>query len=86
MMGCFVMVRVRLFAVAREIVGADSVDVPVGENATAGEVFQALVKRVPELERVVAHSILAVDGEPAADKTRISSTAEVALIPPVSGG
>ena len=80
------MVRIRLFAVARDIVGADSVDVPVAENATAREVFQALVKSAPELETVVAHSILAIDGEPAAERTRISSSSEVALIPPVSGG
>jgi molybdopterin synthase catalytic subunit/molybdopterin synthase sulfur carrier subunit len=80
------MVSVRLFAVAREIVGADSVDVHVAPGATAREVFQALVKSAPELERVVALSILAIDGEPASDNTRIPSSAEVALIPPVSGG
>lgn len=80
------MVRVRLFAVARDIAGTDSVDVPVAEHATARDVFQELVKAVPGLERVVAHSILAVDGEPAAEGTRISAQAEVALIPPVSGG
>jgi molybdopterin synthase catalytic subunit len=65
------MVRIRLFAVAREIAGADFLDVDVAEPATARNVLQSLVVQVPALERVVAHSILAVDGEFASGDTPI---------------
>jgi molybdopterin synthase catalytic subunit len=80
------MVRVRLFAVARELVGAEFVDVDVPAIPTARDVRQALVHHAPGLARVVAHSILAANGEPAADDSPIPPGAEVALIPPVSGG
>jgi molybdopterin converting factor small subunit len=80
------MVRVRLFAVAREIAGADIVEVEITEGATAGDVARMLAKKLPALEQVIGHSIMALDGEPAGADTRVPENAEVALIPPVSGG
>jgi len=79
-------VQVRLFAVAREIAEREAVDVVVDDHATAGDISRALMDQVPALERVVRHSILAVDGNLAPDEMIVPPTAEVALIPPVSGG
>jgi molybdopterin converting factor small subunit len=79
-------VQVRLFAVARDLAGMDAVDVVVDEPATARDVSRALMDQVPALERVVRHSILAVDGNLAPDEMIVPPRAEVALIPPVSGG
>jgi molybdopterin converting factor small subunit len=79
-------VQVRLFAVARDIAGVDAVDVEVAEPASARDVARALVEQVPALAQVVSHSILAVDGDLAPDEMVVQPSAEVALIPPVSGG
>jgi molybdopterin converting factor subunit 1 len=79
-------VRVRLFAVAREIAGADAIELQVPAGASVRDVLHELVQQAPALSRVVAHSILAVDGEPANEDAAIGADAEVALIPPVSGG
>lgn len=79
-------VRIRLFAVAREIAGADTVEVDVAEGACVCDVVAAMAQQTPELQRVLEHSFLAVDGEFAPPELVIPPGAEVALIPPVSGG
>jgi molybdopterin converting factor subunit 1 len=79
-------VSVKLFAVARERAGADAVAVELPNGATVRELRHALVERHPALSDVIAHARLAVNNEYASDATPLSASAEVALIPPVSGG
>jgi molybdopterin converting factor small subunit len=42
--------------------------------------------RLPALAALLERSALAIDGEFAADDQSIAANAEVALLPPVSGG
>jgi len=79
-------VRLKLFAVAREIVGCDVVDVTLPERATLGQLRQALAAQVPRLAGVASHALFAIGAEYADDGATISEGAEVACIPPVSGG
>jgi molybdopterin converting factor subunit 1 len=80
------MVRVRLFARARDLAGADVVSVEVPEGAAVAELRRRLGEACPTLEPLLARSAVAVDEEFAGDGAVIPAGAEVALLPPVSGG
>jgi molybdopterin converting factor small subunit len=79
-------VRVKLFAVAKELSGRDelAVDVPVG--ATIADLRGAIVRAHPALSNIVAHALWAIDAEYAGDDATLHEKSDVALIPPVSGG
>jgi molybdopterin converting factor subunit 1 len=80
------LVRVRLFAVARERAGRPVVEVELADEATVGDLTRALAERVPDLAAIMPSARFAVDSEYADDSTPIAPGAELALIPPVSGG
>lgn len=85
-------VRVKLFAVARQRVGQEEVQIEVaaGRGASAqptvADLRGALKSRFPELAEVLPHVKVAVNSDYASERTAIPADAEVALIPPVSGG
>jgi molybdopterin converting factor subunit 1 len=78
--------HVKLFAVARQRVGRNCVEVEAPAGATVRQLRGAMVEQYPALADVMAHVRLAVDSEYAADSMTIPASAEVAVIPPVSGG
>ena len=78
--------KLLLFARARDLIGADSIDVANPEPAKIGDLRQRLVREFPHLAGLVEKSAFAVNDEFADDTTPIPSGAEVALLPPVSGG
>jgi molybdopterin converting factor subunit 1 len=75
---------VLLFARAKDLIGADRIE--IDEVATVGELRQRLVQRYPKVAGLLEKSAFAVNDEFAGDATRIPAGAEVALLPPVSGG
>jgi molybdopterin converting factor subunit 1 len=79
-------VRVKLFAVARELAGRDEVEVAVADGATVADVRRALAVAAPALGEVLSHALLAVDAQYVSDATIVKELSELALIPPVSGG
>ncbi len=79
-------VVVRLFARARDLAGTDSVRLDLPAGATAADVRRALAKAYPALAGLLEHSALAVNDEFADDRAPLPPGAEVALLPPVSGG
>ena len=79
-------VRVKLFAVARQRVGRDAVDVELSSSATIRQLRGALVEQYPALVDVIPHVRFAVNSEYAGDTAAIPAAAEIAIIPPVSGG
>jgi molybdopterin converting factor subunit 1 len=79
-------VRVLLFARARELAGRDAVLVEVPAGATVAQLRERLAAEVPALANFVHRCGLAVGGEYAVDGDTVPEGAEVALIPPVSGG
>ena len=78
--------RVHLFARARDIVGTSSVLLDLPEGATVGQLRQRLAAAQPALAPLLERSALAVNDEFAEDKATLPVGAEVALLPPVSGG
>lgn len=79
-------VRVKLFAVARQRIGRDQLEVQLPADATVGQLRHSLVELHPPLADVLAHARVAINSEYAAENAVIPAAAEVAIIPPVSGG
>ena len=76
--------KVLLFARAKDLIGADCVE--VADAATVGELRSRLIERYPNLAGLLEKSAVAVNDEFAEDGATIPAGAEVALLPPVSGG
>jgi len=81
-----VKVTVRLFAVARQWAGQGLVELDLPEGATVGQLRAALADRFPQLSSAAGRLMFAVGTEYAHDGQRLGAGAEVACIPPVSGG
>ena len=79
-------VRVLLFAGARELAGSGAVELNLPEPATVAELRSALAVQCPALGAILGRSAVAVDGRYAGPSDAVGPGAEVALIPPVSGG
>jgi molybdopterin converting factor subunit 1 len=85
--GPTVRVTVRLFALARQQTGRDAVALDVPEPATVAALKRALAAAFPELARLVPQLMIAINADYISDEERlIPPGAEVAAIPPVSGG
>ena len=78
--------EVRLFAVARQLVGADSLAVEVPRQATIGQLRAAMAREIPALAPLLSQMLFAIGNEYVADDTVIVAGADIACIPPVSGG
>ena len=79
-------VQLKLFAVAKQLAGRDTVEIDLPERPSVGQLRAALARQYPELTVVLAQTTFAVDQEYATDQTTLTSDSEVACIPPVSGG
>jgi molybdopterin converting factor small subunit len=80
-------VRVLLFARARDLAGgrnAVEVDLPAGSSVA--DLRVRIAHQVPALASFAQRCAVAVGGEYALDADAVPEGAEVALIPPVSGG
>lgn len=79
-------VRVLLFAVLREAVGAGELSVALPEGATGADLLDRLAEDHAEIARYRPVVRLAVNRTYASLETALSDGDEVALITPVSGG
>ena len=79
-------VRVKLFAVAKERAGCDELAIELPANATIADLRNAAATACPALLKILPHAMWAVDTAYANDKTIVTDRSEVAMIPPVSGG
>lgn len=80
------MTVVYLFAAARDIAGADRVELALRAGATVADVRVALAAAFPSLASLLARSAIAVNCDIADDSRKIALGDEIAVIPPVSGG
>jgi molybdopterin converting factor small subunit len=76
-------VRIRLFARARELAGAEVV---VAAGPTVGDVRRALADAYPVLAGLLPRSAFAVNAEYAGDDVAVRPGDDLAVLPPVSGG
>lgn len=81
-----VRVRIRLFAIQRELAGAREVPLELPDGATVDDAWRALVGMHPALAPGRASVRFARNGAYAEASTPLADGDEVAMIPPVSGG
>jgi molybdopterin converting factor small subunit len=79
-------VRIKLFAVAKELAGNDELLLKLPEGATIADVERAVIVAEPALAKIVPHSLWAIGTEYVAADAPVTQHADIALIPPVSGG
>jgi molybdopterin converting factor small subunit len=79
-------VRVKLFAMAKQLAECGEVSLEVSERPTVAEVQGELLAKLPALAGVASHARWAVDNNFAGLSRKITPESEIALIPPVSGG
>jgi sulfur-carrier protein len=79
-------IRVRLFARARDLAGADLVCLELPEGAAVADLRTRIAEACPALTPLLASSAIAVNEDFATEETLIPPAADVAFLPPVSGG
>jgi MoaE-MoaD fusion protein len=81
-----VRVRVRFFAIQRELAGTRELALDLADGATIDDAWAAIVARFPALEPGRPYVRFARNAAYAPASTALSDGDELALIPPVSGG
>jgi molybdopterin synthase catalytic subunit len=79
-------VRVRYFAIVRELLGRSVEDRVVADGTTVGGLFADLAAQHPRLDRLRPVTMLMVNQAYVSSDYLLHEGDEVALIPPVSGG
>lgn len=79
-------VQVLFFGGARDIVGANSIELTLESPASLKDASSAVLVKFPDLKRFGRSLLFAVNQEYAFAETEIKNNDEVAVFPPVSGG
>jgi molybdopterin converting factor small subunit len=79
-------VTIKLFAAMREAVGQSEVVLDVPPGAIVAQVKSAFCEAFPQTRGLVERSMFAIDTCYAVDNETIPANAEIACLPPVSGG
>lgn len=77
---------VRLYARARDLAGADTVQIELEEGATIAMLRSALMEQYPQLQPVGSSLLFAVGTDYAAETHSLNAESQVTCFPPVSGG
>jgi sulfur-carrier protein len=76
--------KIKTFGISRDILGGREVELDMN-GTSVGDLRRALSTQYPPLDRLNS-LFIAVNQEYAPDEKMLSTTDEIALIPPVSGG
>src|SRR6185436_16947701 len=79
-------VSLRFFASLREAVGQKEMCLDIADGSTIDDLKARLSIDFPKLEAMLPRVVCAIDDEYVASDERLRDGAQVALIPPVSGG
>lgn len=79
-------VVVRLFALARQRANQSEIVVEVADGANVADLKVAIAREAPSLADLLPLAMIAVDSEYATDDRVVPPDAQIAMIPPVSGG
>lgn len=79
-------VSVRLFAVAKQLAGRERIDLELRDGATLAELRRRLAEEAPALSGVLGQMMFTVGTEYVDDGATVPPDADIACIPPVSGG
>jgi molybdopterin converting factor subunit 1 len=79
-------VKVKLFAVFRDIVGTKEEDLEVTPGTTVQGLLEQYIQKFPQMAKFRDHIILSVNKEYGAPARSLKEGDEVSFLPPVSGG
>lgn len=79
-------ITVKLFARARDLAGAERVELELPDPGCVRDVKEGLATRFPHLSPLVPNLLIAVGNEYARDDASLTPGVDVACFPPVSGG
>lgn len=79
-------VIVRLFARARDLAGTPTFPLELPAGATVSDLRRQLAAARPALAGLLQRCAVAVNGDFAGEGVLVTDGAEVAILPPVSGG
>ena len=79
-------VNVLFFAQAKDKAGTGRSSLSLNDDASVADAIKAIQAEHPSLVELWPHLAVAVDGVLANEKTKLHDGAELALLPPVSGG
>lgn len=79
-------VRVKMFAKARDIVGADFAEIELPDGSRVRDLRAGLCERFPALSSIASSLHVAINNDYAGDETIVPADADIACFPPVSGG
>ena len=79
-------IKVRLFANLRELVGEREITITVPAGVTVSYLNNEILKRYPQLKSFSNKFVTSVNCKVTTGDTIITSSDEIALLPPVSGG
>ena len=80
------MIRIRAFAIYRELLGRDVIDLELPDGTTPRTVFETLFHDRDDLTRLLRATMFAVNREYVDEARPLRPGDELALIPPVAGG
>ena len=79
-------IKVRLFAILRELVGEREIIIAVPSGVTVSYLNNEILKKYPQLKSFSNKFVTSVNCRVTPGNTIITSSDEIALLPPVSGG
>ena len=79
-------IKVRLFAILREVVGEGEITITVPSGVTVSYLNNEILKKYPQLRSFSNKFVTSVNCKVTTGDTIITSSDEIALLPPVSGG
>lgn len=79
-------VTVKLFARMRELVGTNTLECQLNDQATVSDLIERLQAEFPKLADAAPRTIISINKEFADRQSRLAEGDEVAFFPPVSGG
>lgn len=79
-------IKVRLFAILREVVGEKEITITVPSGVTVSYLNNEILKKYPQLKSFSNKFVTSVNCKVTTGNTIITSSDEIALLPPVSGG
>jgi len=77
---------IKVFALARQLAGQDQIQVDLPDGATVAHLRRAIAEQHPALAELVRRALFALDSDYAREDTPIAPGADLACVPPVSGG
>lgn len=80
------MTPIKLFAFLVQKAGSAQIELDLSDCKTVADVRELVSKEIPAIEADVAKCMIAVNMEFQTDDTILTDVAEIAIIPPVSGG